>query len=72
MTIENLISSTELAGDGSASAATINLNMPDQNRFVFSGRHFPGQIAMGDFLGVIAVAMQVDLKMSHQFESVCR
>jgi N-alpha-acetyl-L-2,4-diaminobutyrate deacetylase len=120
---------TELAGGGSASAATIaiakkgirnilrhagitqgelevddtiNLDMPDQNCFVFSesdgllelcvdlgtevkagdllgrvhdikrtgltptdyhakidgifsGRHFPGQIAMGDFLGVIAV-----------------
>lgn len=24
---------------------------------IFSGRHFPGQIAMGDFLGVIAVPM---------------
>jgi N-alpha-acetyl-L-2,4-diaminobutyrate deacetylase len=122
---------TELAGGGSASAATIaiakkgirnilrhagitrgdlevaetiNLDMPDQNCFVFSesdgllelcvdlgaevkagdllgrvhdikrtglaptdyhakidgifsGRHFPGQIAMGDFLGVIAVPM---------------
>jgi N-alpha-acetyl-L-2,4-diaminobutyrate deacetylase len=123
--------STELAGGGTATAATIaiakkgirnilrhagitqgelevddtiNLDMPDQNCFVFSesegllelcvdlgarvkagdllgrvhdmkrtgqvpidyhakidgifsGRHFPGQIAMGDFLGVIAVPM---------------
>jgi N-alpha-acetyl-L-2,4-diaminobutyrate deacetylase len=123
--------STELAGGGSSSAATvaiarkgirnilrhagitdgelevddtINLDMPDQNCYVFSestgllelcvdlgaevkagdligrvhniertglapveyrakidgifsGRHFPGQIAMGDFLGVIAVPM---------------
>ncbi len=123
--------STELAGGGSASAATvgiakkgirnilrhanitqgklevdttINLDMPDQNCFVFSessglfelcvdlgaqvkagdligrvhniertglapteyfagvggifsGRHFPGHIAMGDFLGVIAITM---------------